>query len=305
MSVRKASTGIIARMVRKDRESDMAGAAERRVNAQAEKIAKETRKLQTRALKENQANETKLITTVKEIRAHIESYGGVKTHILQFLKGQFNARVHGTNLGTYPSIGMAYRSEKTKKLRMGPPKGKDAIEYLQELVELMVAADPSLPENNHEQSAPNVVEQLAVISAAHTSIRTLNFKSEHDGKLREFAKVEDDPLLVELLEKYKDKILYENDAKKPRTFQVTDVLYVQGSSQRPSCWEATCVEVIKTNGEWKAPPSAYVGNDPVCGVFKKSALEGFELVDLTDENIPVRKPWVDEYIAAHLARALQ
>ena len=231
------------------------------------------------------------------LHVNIRARAHHKGSLLTYLKGQFKARVTGRGW-KYPTIGMDYRSCHTKKLVM-QKNGEDQVAYLVRLLELMISADLQSDHAAGAVTAVSAVRRYARISQLHTSQWSIDEQQRLHDNYGELCQPEDDALLVELLEKYKGRILFDFDDKcRPkRTYKDLDILYDNKGGS--AYWEATCAEVrISDLGEWEIPDELYV---QAAGerVVNPKILWGVILVCLKDPDNPVHKPYADEYILAH------
>jgi len=134
-------------------------------------------------------------------------------------------------------------------------------------------------------------------------------KQEYQQILIEAARPVDDPLLVELEEKYLGKIQYDSDGrtmtfggkkkKHKLTYRIAKVQW--GDVGGPAYYEATCVPVEKgTTGTWEIAAECKVdGSDTV---YARKYELGVNLACLKDDENPTRLEYADEYIAAHESR---
>lgn len=223
---------------------------------------------------------------------------------MNFLKQQYRARVNEPRSWEYPVsvVGPEFRAD-NGKLKMSAT-GEHQLEYLQRLLKIMVKHDAG----RSEDAAPGlldtaeVVRSLPEISSRFTSKYAASVKKEHKDKLLENAAPVDDPLLLELLGKYKGKVFWEFDVRPKNTYKVLDVQYDSKGAAGTPYWEATCA-IVKYSPEsstWELVPEHVVAGTK--GQVKAGKLHGFMLVDLADESNPKHLPWVDQYIAAHESR---
>ena len=72
-------------------------------------------------------------------------------------------------------------------------------------------------------------------------------KDKFEAEVAELAAPVDDPVYVDLAVKYMGAILYDNETRATwKLYRVTSIQFIRSySSQRPSCWEATCEPVYR------------------------------------------------------------
>ena len=218
------------------------------------------------------------------------------------MKAQFDTRINRGFKYPATAIGMEYRSNTTKKLKKGQPAGREEVQYLQDLVEKMIAYDHAV---GQVEVAPvlNLARSLHAISAAHTTALSSDLKKGMLDKLAAASAPVDGGILVHLLGKYKGRLFYDYERDK-KTFRVEDIKFVSNKTNANwPCWEATCVEVaMGEGGEWCVPSHHLVKDTAGLTAIKKKSYEGFGLVELIGEaEIPSPMPWVDLYIARHEA----
>jgi hypothetical protein len=94
-------------------------------------------------------------------------------------------------------------------------------------------------------------------------------------------------------------ILYDNDTRATwKLYRVTSIQFIRSySSQRPSCWEATCEPVYRDakNGHFLVPNDQRVADSKV---LKTTALQGYALAEYREglDQPPTQLPWVQQYI---------
>ena len=170
------------------------------------------------------------------------------------------------------------------------------------LLGLMIEADLLSDHAAEAVTATSAVRRYARISPLHTSQWSIDEQRRLNEHYDELCMPEDDALLVELLGKYKGKILYDfDDCSRPkRSYKVLDVLFDNKGGS--AYWEATCVEVrMDYAGEWSVPSELYVRSGEE-RVVNPKALWGVILACLKDPENPAYKTYADEYILAHEQR---
>mmetsp|Transcript_72447 Transcript_72447/g.145766 ORF Transcript_72447/g.145766 Transcript_72447/m.145766 type:complete len:467 (+) Transcript_72447:256-1656(+) len=304
--VRRQSLGAVTKQRREQLTADIAAAAVHRKKHRTDLLAEKTQQAAGRAQKKDTAHSTELITSVRDLRAHLLAKTG-KGASMALVSQQFDARVTGrATLFSYShaAIGMEYRimSQKAKPLKKSPSDEGDCLSYLTRLVELMITDDVKegrydaahLEEAQATQVA--IARELPVISEEHTSAYSKSLKAEAKEEAAALMVVEDDPVLVELVDKYVAAVLLDED--NGETMVVRAVQYDERGSNK--YYEATCVQVEQVEGgSWAVPSSSFVAGSEV---LKDDLLVGYHLMDLTDSDAPVLLPGVDEMISAHSVR---
>ena len=298
-SVRKATLGSVTKMLRDHHRDDSEKSLEVRKRNKANAISENVRLAKIRAEGVDVAQETDLCSAAG-LKVQMKARSHHKGSTLAYLKAQFHARVKGRGW-KYPSIGIEYRSEGTKKIVMKKP-GVNEVEYLRGLVEHMIEADLQSDHAAEAVTAISAVRRYARISPLHTSQWSIDEQRRLNTHYDELCMPKDDTLLLELLEKYKGSILYDfDDSSRPkRSYKVLDVQYDNKGGS--AYWEATCVEVrMDSKGVWSVPDEFYVraGSERV---VNPKGLWGVILVCLKDPENPAYKPYTDEYILAHEQR---
>ena len=235
---------------------------------------------------------------VKNVRRHIQK------HIEAFLKEQYHYRVDHHRF-EYPlsAVPVQYRASNGTSLKMGSnDPSKSDIDNLTELAELMIKHDRRVQQEPKEgaRGSVKVMRELPVISPAHTDPTSLRLKKElHDKRVAAATPV-DGPLYVELANKYLGLLFFDYETDK-RTYRIDAISYIENEkSTNPPAWVATSVEVFRgADGKW-APASKNMVVDSHGGVeVKRKAYEEYALVELPELEDPLRRPWVDQYVAKH------
>jgi hypothetical protein len=126
------------------------------------------------------------------------------------------------------------------------------------------------------------------------------FKLEYSNLIAKLATPVDDPVFIELQAKYYGAILFDNETRaSQKLFRIAAIQFVRSySSNRHSCWEATCEPVYRdsTSGEFLVHGDHKV---PGSDVLQATALQGYALTEYPDgmDKEGVQLPWVDNYIA--------
>ena len=221
---------------------------------------------------------------------------------VNYLKRQYNARIiHLKREYTTVQVGAEFRC-KRGRLKISPSTGRGVrndLDYLTRLLTLMVTADGELDVSSGDDGIPKAHRSLPEISGGDTSALSVRLKAEFARKEAEYCKPVDDPLLLELTQKYVGKIFHDYELRPPKTYKVLSVQYDNKGAAGTFYWEATCVQVVRgREGAWKPPENFVV--DGNYNDVKASCLEGYMLVDLANPSDPTWLPWVDKYIARHL-----
>ena len=291
---------------RKHQAADEEAAAAHRKDHRAGQLAEQVQQAAGRAQKKDTAHSIALITSVKELRAHLSAKTG-KGASMALVSQQFDARVTGrATLFSYSraAIGEQYRivAQKAKPLKKSPSGNEDGLKYLTRLVELMITDDVKegryAAAHLEEAQAVEVTiaRELPVISEEHTSAYSSMLKEKAKEEAKALMVVEDDAVLVDLDDKYEGMVLF--DEEDGGTYVVRTVQYDERDGNK--YYEATCVRVEKEEGgSWAVPPTSFVAGSEV---LKDGLLVGYALMNLTDPDNPVLLSDVDDMISAHSAR---
>ena len=173
------------------------------------------------------------------------------------------------------------------------------MEYLTALLELMITADANKTFNEEGDDNDGLpVRVLAEVTPAHTSLSSKRLKEEFVAREQELCKARDDPMLLELTERYVGKVFLDYEIAKPQRYKVVKIQYDNKGAAGTYYWEDTCVEVEPDGtGSWTPPARCLVSGRS--DIIKTSCLIGYMLVDLADPENPRHVPWVDDYIARH------
>lgn len=306
-SVREKSEGFVTLLRRSAHKLDKeAGDIHRKRKREADK-GREIEKARKKAATTNAASEVHLVKTKKELRDRIMACAGKISTTKAFLKTQISSRIQIGNQYPISAVPATFRKESgNQKIRLTKPShyNGDELSYLKDLAERMVAYDAkhSMPS---EGVKLDLIRSVPVLSEKYASMRSKRLRADLKVKMETLAAAKDDPLLLQLLEEYKGKLLFVNDdaAWPSQTFRVANVQFYQGKGAYHDSWEATCEPVeMCTQGSWRVPSKYLVpGGDPP--VVMHQYLYGVELVSLEDHENPKRNPSVDEYIALHEGRA--
>ncbi len=185
---------------------------------------------------------TNLVTDadVKTLNWELESRKGNKKVRHTFLTEQYHARVTCDNPRIYPGLGDEFRN-KYGKLRL-TPKTKSCVEsYLVKLIAAMITEDQDITGVNDSRGSSKGVDYIRVlpcISVAYTNPKAIALKGEFSKEICHLAAPIDDPVYLELVEKYNGAILYDNETRtSQKLFRIVAVQYVRSyTAGRASCW---------------------------------------------------------------------
>ena len=296
--IRRRTRGKITTLMREWKAEDTSKAERRHAEMREFQMCERTRLAAERARKHDEFVQISLAPSVEALRLQVDAFEGKKGAIIKYLKGQVNGRVVGKKR-EYPLslIGPELRQKnKPMKTLMKVP-GRDEIEHLQSIVELMIGHDAGegCSVVSEEESDFPIVRLLPVISATHTSAAITAMKQEQARIEANKAAPKDDQLLLELREEYIGKILLDDDVVPAQLYKVVDVTYGQLSG--PPYWEATCIPVEKGSGGSYFVPREHILESAGVETFRPKSLWGCVLVSFAGGE-PQRMPYVDEYIAA-------
>jgi hypothetical protein len=118
----------------------------------------------------------------------------------------------------------------------------------------------------------------------------------------EKAKTQGDPLAAQPHKEFQGKLLLDYDYE-GNTYRVVDVRWRERGKERVA---ESAVVMRTTTGEWETPAHTLVGGgDPAVPVFKKEALVGFVLADLSDPGDLKHQTCVSAMIEARARREQQ
>jgi hypothetical protein len=144
------------------------------------------------------------------------------------------------------------------------------------------------------------IRVLPTIAPGFTNPKSLAYKSEFASTVADLAQPQDDPVYLELHEKYIGAILFDNETRAShKLFRVASTQFVRSfSTNRPNCWEATCEPVFfcTGSGAFLVPQDKRVEGS---NVIIATALVGYALTEYPNgmDSEPAHLPWVDNYIA--------
>ena len=197
--------------------------------------------------------------------------------------------------------GAGFRN-KYGKLRVTPKDNSSVEAYLVKLIKAMITEDQDIVGFNDSRASTKGVDYIRVIpsiSAAYTNPKALALKAEFSKEIFHLAAPIDDPVYLELVDKYKGSILYDNETRaSQKLFRIVAVQYIQSyTAGRASCWEATCEPVYRDAATHKflVPHDLMVEGS---SIIQTSALMGYALAEYPNgsESAPSYLPWVQNYI---------
>jgi hypothetical protein len=290
-SVRKRKPGPIVSSLAAYNKADMLASEERRKERHRMKLEQKENLAIKKMIKFNNAESCDLASDVPALRLHLQSFrANVAAGKLEYLKAQYNAR-YTLRGGIYHSIphNSEYRSNfKPHKLKMTPPEKstvKEAVSYLQGLVEAMMLEDSERPsEPLFCAEDIGLVRTLPVISLKYLDPLSVKLKAEQVADIAVDSAPVDDIWLVKLSAQYIGTLLLDR-GHYYRCFNVQYVGNEKSQSGLFACWEATCEPVVKTDGLWNVPDQHFVV-DYTTGhrCLKEQSTEGFTVADYRNGN---------------------
>ena len=263
-----------------------------------------TRKIAKKAVKFNNALEKPLAATVGDMLAHLKAMGNGVGVSKDYLKRQLNARLMRAENDdfTYPSIGAKYRSQnKKKKIKMKPSDSQSEVDYLQELVILMLKADSRRGAvDNEAVGLSGLLRVVPTLNVQSTNATALKLRQQMEERLCLNAQQTDDPWLLFLTKEYVGKICFLDDiAERHKLYRVANIAYWTSTKQRYANWEAT-LEPIHLNSDglfYVADEDVVIGPKGV-RLTKAKVLLGYILAQYIDgdDAEPTRTECVDLYI---------
>ncbi len=257
---------------------------------------------------------------------------GNKKSRLTFLTEQFHARVSCGNPRLYPGLGSSHVficltllllpflsvysvhirpshptgdefRNKFGKLRVTPKdKGSTVEDYLVRLIKAMIGEDADVVglDNSRTNNCPaEYIRLLPSISSSSTNPKAVALKAELTQHICILATPKDDPVYLQLRDKYVGCVLYDNETRAShKLFRVVAIQYVQSyTAGRLSCWEATCEPIYRdaATGKFVVPHELLVEGS---GVIHTNALMGYALAEYPNggDEDPTFLPWLDHYI---------
>ncbi len=135
-------------------ETNTQRAQDRRELKWKEDEAAALRKITKKSVKFNNALEEPLAPTIDALQTEMSAMGNAVGVCKDYLKRQYNARLMRAEKDEfyYPSISDKYRAKtKKRKMKMTPSDNQNELEYLQELVILMMKADSRRGATDNEE----------------------------------------------------------------------------------------------------------------------------------------------------------
>jgi hypothetical protein len=127
----------------------------------------------------------------------MEAMGNAVGVCKDYLKRQYNARLMRAekNEFNYPSIGDEYRANtKKRKMKMRPSDNQNEIEYLQELVILMMKVNSRRGAiDNEEVTLSGLVRKVSTLNIHSTNARALKLRQDMEDRISLKATQGDDP----------------------------------------------------------------------------------------------------------------
>jgi hypothetical protein len=224
-SVKRVNIGKITAVLDHKFQTNTLRAEELRKSKRKEEEEAAMRKIAKKAVKFNNALEETLAPTVGNLLAHMKAMGKAVGVCKDYLKRQFNARLMRAEKDefNYASIGDKYRANtKKRKIKMTPSDNQNEIEYLKELVVLMMKADSRRGACDHSEVAlSGLIRKVPTLNVNSTNARALKLRRELEERLALKATQGDDPWLVFLTDEYVSKICFLHDiAERHKLYRV-------------------------------------------------------------------------------------
>ena len=262
------------------------------------------RKITKKAVKFNNALEETLAPSVKDLLAHMKAMGNAVGVCKEYLKRQFNARLVRAEKDEfyYASIGDKYRANtKKRKIKMTPSDNQNEMDYLKDLVILMMKADSRRGAcDQAEVVLSGLLRKVPTLNVYSTNARALKLRQELDERVAIKATQGDDPWLVELTHEYVGKICFLHDiAERHKLYRVCNIAYWTSTKTRFANWEATLEPVhLSTEGQFYVADEDVVLGPKGIRVTKSKVLLGYILAQYIDgdDEEPTRSDCVDIYI---------
>jgi hypothetical protein len=303
-SVKRVNVGKVTVKLDSIFEENSRRAATRRDLKRMEEEAAAMRKSAKKAVSFNNALEEPLASSIGDLLAHLKAMGNAVGVSKQYLKRQYNARIMRAENDdfSYPSIGDKYRANtKKRKLKMTPNDSQNEIEYLQELVILMMKADSRRGAIENENiPISGLVRVVPTLNVHSTNARALKLRKEMEERVSVTAAQGDDPWLVFLTDEYVGKICFLNDiAERHKLYRVCKIAYWTSTKTRFANWEATLEPVhLSPDGQFYVADEDVVIGPKGIRVTKSKVLLGYILAQYIDgdDEEPTRSDCVDLYI---------
>ena len=303
-SVKRVNVGKVTAKLDNIFVTNTARAAARRETKRLEEEEAATRKIAKKAVKFNNALEEPLAATVGDMLAHLKAMGNAVGVSKDYLKRQLNARLmRAENDGyTYPSIGAKYRTQsKKKKIKMMSNDSQSEVDYLQELVVLMLKADSRRGAVDSEAVAlSGLLRAVPTLNVLSTNAKALKLRQQMEDRLCQNAQQTDDPWLLFLSKEYIGKICFLDDiAERHKLYRVANIAYWTSTKTRYANWEATLEPIhLDSNGNFYVADEDVVLGPKGVRLTKAKVLLGYILAQYIDgdDAEPTRTECVDLYI---------
>ena len=262
------------------------------------------RKIAKKGVKFNNALEETLAPTVGDLLAHMQAMGHAVGVCKDYLKRQFNARLMRAEKDecNYSSIGDKYRAKtKKRKIKMTPSDNQNEIEYLKELVILMMKADSRRGASDQAEVAlSGLLRKVPTLNVNSTNARAMKLRQELEERVAIKATQGDDPWLVELTDEYVGKICFIHDiAERHKLYRICKIAYWTSTKTRFANWEATLEPIhLGPDGVFNVADEDVVIGPQGLRVTKSKVLLGYILAQYIDgdDEEPTRSDCVDLYI---------
>jgi hypothetical protein len=295
--------GKITILLRQHRDQQIAKAKAHRKKHREDLLEANEGKAERKAIKENTHKPVELNHTVAKLTLELRERDGIGRKY-DHLRGQFNRRITDNREYPFTPAFAKYRSlSKPHALKMKPSTDQPKVEYLTELVHLMIQEDAKHYYPTDAPPPSDLVRAMPIISLEHTNPVSAIAKLEQQESTQLKAVPKDDPILVKLLDQYKGKMMVDKAKVKGRNkFQLMNYLVVDvqhDTLRGGGYYEATCAVVRKCeDGQWRIPRDHYIveGDEEMAN---PKLLVGYYLVDLADPERPNYFGDVAECIAAH------
>jgi hypothetical protein len=293
-------------MAREAHKRDRAGqVSNRKHKAKAqreEQIAKQGRTAASRDKAEETASNS-LCTSLTALDLQLKARSNNKESRLVFLKEQIYARIAGEQPRLYPNLGREWRKA-GGKIRMSPASKEQTLEdYLIKLFTAMVHEDSitcGINDALGSKASQDYIRALPSIACDYTNPKASAYKLEYSNVIAKLATPVDDPVYLDLHAKYSGAILFDYETRAThKLFRIAAIQFVRSfSSNRPSCWEATCEPGFRdsASGDFLVHAQHKVAGSEV---LQATALQGYALTEYPNgmDQEGVHLPWVDNYVA--------
>jgi hypothetical protein len=158
--------------------------------------------------------EEPLASSKVEVTAHLVMLGHAIGTCGHYVKRQIKARMTRAVVDdfTYPSISLKYRKQKGNRLQLTPKDNQDSLQYLHELLLLMMDADSKrYVTNSNVPVIIGLIRKLPVLEEATTTVVAKEAKLQQEIEVGIAASQGGDPWLVQLQEQYLHKLCFLSD----------------------------------------------------------------------------------------------